>query len=239
LKEISQSPNFSFSKLPATLSPNFFTAKFVCLISFNILMSKLLVLFAHPALEKSRVHARMIRRIQRLDGLTFHDLYEIYPDFDIDVKKEQELLLKHDVIILQHPFYWYSGPAMIKQWQDLVLEHGWAYGKNGNMLAGKKMFNAISSGGSRDTYAVAGGNRFTIPQLLAPFEQTVTLCKMQYLPPFVLHSTHRITNADLDLKAVQYEQLLTALINDLVTESEWKNVTYLNELFPIPETSQS
>lgn len=29
---------------------------------------------------------------------------------------------------MQHPFYWYSTPALLKEWQDLVLEHGWAYG---------------------------------------------------------------------------------------------------------------
>ncbi|MBL7743823.1 MAG: NAD(P)H-dependent oxidoreductase [Chitinophagaceae bacterium] len=202
-------------------------------------MSKLLVLFAHPALEKSRVHARLLRHVHHLDGLTFHDLYEEYPDFDINVKREQELLLRHDIIVWQHPFYWYSCPAMIKQWEDLVLEHGWAYGKNGNMLAGKKIFNAISSGGSKEAYSPTGRNRFTIPQLLTPFDQTAVLCNMQYLPPFVIHGTHRLAKADIELCAVQYEQLLVALINDRITENEWKKVTYLNELIPIPETVQS
>ncbi|MBL7740198.1 MAG: NAD(P)H-dependent oxidoreductase [Chitinophagaceae bacterium] len=202
-------------------------------------MSRLLVLFAHPALEKSRVHTRLLRHIRHLEGLTFHDLYEEYPDFDINVKREQGLLQSHDVIVWQHPFYWYSCPAMIKQWEDLVLEHGWAYGKNGNMLLGKKIFNAISSGGSKEAYSSTGRNRFTIPQLLAPFDQTAVLCKMQYLPPFVVHGTHRLQHADIELCAVQYEQLLVALINDRITESEWKKVTYLNELIPIPETVQS
>lgn len=202
-------------------------------------MARLLVLFAHPALEKSRVHARLIRHIHRLDGVTFHDLYQVYPDFDIDVKAEQELLLQHDIIVWQHPFYWYSSPAIIKQWQDLVLEHGWAYGSKGNMLAGKKIFNAITTAGSREAYTTGGRNRFTIPQLLAPFDQTAYLCKMQYLPPFVLHSTLRYSKADIDMCAIQYEQLLVAFANDRISENEWKNVTYLNELTPIPEKVQS
>ncbi|HEY6506209.1 MAG TPA: NAD(P)H-dependent oxidoreductase [Chitinophagaceae bacterium] len=202
-------------------------------------MAKLLILFAHPALEKSKVHARLIRHVNQIEGVTFHDLYEAYPDFDIDVRKEQELLVKHDIIIWQHPFYWYSSPAIIKQWEDLVLEHGWAYGSQGNKLAGKKVLNAITTAGSRDAYSVGGRNRFTIPQLLAPFDQTAYLCKMQYLPPYVLHSTHRYTKADIDMFAVQYEQLLVALVNDRITENEWKRVTYLNELSPIPETVQS
>jgi glutathione-regulated potassium-efflux system ancillary protein KefG len=80
-------------------------------------MAAVLILFAHPALEKSRVHAQFIKELDGINGVTFHDLYEAYPDFDIDVQHEQALLLKHDIIVWQHPFYWYSSPAIIKQWQ--------------------------------------------------------------------------------------------------------------------------
>ena len=73
-----------------------------------------------------------------------HDLYEAYPDFDIDVRREQELLAAHEVIVLQHPFYWYSAPALLKEWQDLVLEHGWAYGSGGTALRGKALLSAPS-----------------------------------------------------------------------------------------------
>ena len=104
-------------------------------------MSQILVLFAHPVLEKSRVQHSLLQAVSDLENVTVNDLYERYPDFDIDVRKEKKLLLAHDIIIWQHPFYWYSSPALLKQWQDLVLEHGWAYGKNGTALAGKKIFN--------------------------------------------------------------------------------------------------
>ena len=100
-------------------------------------MLKLLIVFAHPALERSRVNRRLVEAIGDLEGVAVHDLYEAYPEFDIDVRREQELLAAHDVIVLQHPFYWYSAPAILKEWQDLVLEHGWAYGRNGTALRGK------------------------------------------------------------------------------------------------------
>lgn len=202
-------------------------------------MAKVLVLFAHPALEKSRVHAAMVRHTRHLPGITFHDLYQLYPDFDIDEKKEQDLLLEHDVIVWQHPFYWYSSPPLIKQWIDLVLEHGWAYGADGKMLTGKWIFNAISSGGPREVYSRQGRNRFTIRELLAPFDQTATLCRMHYLPPFVIDGTHRLKSTDIELHAIQYEQLLHALTHDRISEKEWKGVEYLNDLLPIPQTVQS
>jgi len=88
------------------------------------LPNHVLILFAHPALEKSRVNRRLVAAVQGLEGVTFHDLYEAYPDFYIDVKHEQRLLEAHDIIAFQHPLYWYSTPSLLKEWQDLVLEHG-------------------------------------------------------------------------------------------------------------------
>ena len=100
-------------------------------------MSKVLILFAHPALEKSRVNKRLIRDVNSINNITFNDLYEEYYDFNIDVEREKKLLVEHDIIIFHHPFFWYSTPAILKQWQDLVLEHGWAYGSKGTALIEK------------------------------------------------------------------------------------------------------
>ena len=92
------------------------------------MQNQILILFAHPALQKSRVNRVLISTVRDLPGVTFNDLYEAYPEFDIDVKREQELLVRHDIIVFQHPLLWYSTPAMMKEWQDLVLEHGWPTG---------------------------------------------------------------------------------------------------------------
>jgi glutathione-regulated potassium-efflux system ancillary protein KefG len=98
--------------------------------------NNILILFAHPALQKSRVNRHLVLSVKDIHGVTFHDLYEAYPDFHIDVKKEQQLLVDNDIIIFQHPLFWFNMPALLKEWEDLVLEHGWAYGKDGNALRG-------------------------------------------------------------------------------------------------------
>src|SRR4030095_7964512 len=143
-------------------------------------MPNVLILFAHPLFEKSRVHAELIRQARNVQGVTINDLYERYPDFDIDVDREKKLLTANDVIIWQHPFYWYSSPPLLKQWQDLVLEHGWAYGKKGHALDGKKLFNTITSGGEMDAYRPEGLQRSGIKEFLLPFERTAQLCRMLY-----------------------------------------------------------
>ena len=155
-------------------------------------LNRVLILFAHPALEKSKVNRQLIEAVRGLDAVTIHDLYEAYPNFHINVKYEQELLLSHDIIVFQHPFYWYSSPALLKEWQDLVLEYNFAYGHQGTALAGKRFLSTITTGGSEKAYCREGDNRFSIRELLVPFEQTARLCSMQYLPPFVIYGTHQL-----------------------------------------------
>lgn len=175
-------------------------------------MARVLVLFAHPAFEKSRINRRLLEAVRDLEGVTIHDLYETYPDFQIDVAAEQRRLVAHDVIVLHHPFYWYSAPAIVKEYLDLVLEHGFAYGSRGRALEGKVLVNATTTGGPEAAYQVGGRNRFTMRQLLAPFDQTAVLCHMAYLAPFVVYGTHTL-DADAGCWPAQrqYRLLLTHL----------------------------
>lgn len=175
-------------------------------------MARVLILFAHPALEHSRVHRRLLAEIRDSPDVTLHDLYEAYPRLDIDVEREQALLVDHDVVAFQHPFYWYSTPPILKQWQDLVLEHGWAYGSEGTALRGKTFLPIISTGGGEQAYCSAGYNRFSVRRLLAPIEQTAELCGMEFLPPFVVFGTHRLGDGDIAREAKRYRRLLEALV---------------------------
>ena len=100
---------------------------------------RILLLFAHPSLDRSEVNRPMTDAVVDMDGITLIDLYAEYPDLQIDIDREQQRLLEHDVIVFQHPLYWYSTPAILKEWQDLVLEHGFAYGSKGTALLGSPM----------------------------------------------------------------------------------------------------
>jgi glutathione-regulated potassium-efflux system ancillary protein KefG len=172
---------------------------------------RLLVLSAHPRLASSVVQAAMLAAIRGLDGVTIVDLYAEYPDFGIDIAAEQQRLLDHDIIVLQHPFYWYSSPAIIKEWQDLVLENGWAYGPGGTQLAGKFLMSALSTGGSEPAYHEQGRNRFELEELLYPFNQTAWLCSMAYLRPFVIHAGRRMAPEALTAEAERYRDLVVGL----------------------------
>lgn len=100
-------------------------------------MPKVLVLFAHPRLERSRSNRALLHRFPQDARITLHDLYERYPDFNIDIAEEQRLAAGHDLLVLHHPVYWYSVPPLLKQWIDLVLAFGWAMGPAAPLWPGK------------------------------------------------------------------------------------------------------
>jgi glutathione-regulated potassium-efflux system ancillary protein KefG len=194
--------------------------------------SRVLILFAHPALQKSRVNRRLIRAVQGLPNVTINDLYEEYPDFDIHVSREQELLLSHDVIVFQHPFYWYSSPAILKQWEDLVLEYGFAYGPEGIHLRGKLFLTAITTGGSSTSYGREGSNYYSIREFLAPFEQTAKLCGMVYLPPFVIAGSLALNaEGEIAAAATLYRQTIEALRDNQLDLAKLGETRFLNEIF--------
>lgn len=197
-------------------------------------MKRILILFAHPAYQKSRINSRLTEIRSNLPGITEHDLYEMYPEFDIDVSSEQALLEEHDIVVFHHPLYWYSTPAILKEWQDLVLEHGWAYGSKGNALRGKIFFNVITAGGREDAYTPDGYNGRTLRELLAPIEQTCKLCKMTFLPPFVVYGTHSIKKDQVELHGENLNQLLIDLRDERVNLDEIEKLEYLNHYFPMP-----
>ncbi len=159
------------------------------------------------------------------------DLYARYPDFHIDIRREQEQLAGADLIIFQHPFFWYSSPAILKEWQDVVLEHGFAYGEGGNALRGKALLSVISTGGVREAYCPAGHNHFTMAEFLRPFEQTARLCGMHYLPPFVVHGTHSLQKDEVDAQAVELRRCVERLADESCDLGRLEGAT-LTEVIP-------
>ena len=192
-------------------------------------MNRILILFAHPRFEKSRANRMLLKDIGRLAGVTLHDLYEEYPDFNVDVEREKALLLDHPIIVWHHPLYMYGAPALLKQWVDLVLEYGWAHGKGGDYLRDKIIFNVLTAGGTRDVYVSMAYNRFTIREFLAPYEQTARLCRMVYLPPFVVHGTYLLGNKELQAHGRLYHLLLERLIKGEFSPKTLSQYEYLND----------
>ncbi|MEM9326853.1 MAG: NAD(P)H-dependent oxidoreductase [Bacteroidota bacterium] len=158
---------------------------------------KILHLVFHPSLEASVVNR--IWRDQLLSSgkiTTSRDMYQECPHFDIDVVKEQEMLLNHDRIVIQFPLYWYSMTPLLKQWLDDVLQYGFAYGRTGDKLKGKDLQLIVSAGGQEKYYS--GFDMYcTIHDLLRPFQLTANLAQMNYAIPVWMYRADSTTEENI------------------------------------------
>lgn len=191
---------------------------------------RILILFAHPSPERSEVNVPLFKASQSIENVTTVDLYGEYPTYRINIDKEQQRILEHDIIIFMFPLYWYSTPAILKEWQDLVLEYGFAYGRDGKALHGKTFLCALTAGGAENAYRADGYNHFTINELLQPLEQTAMLTGMQYLPPFALFGARTaVEDGKLDQHINDWKMILKALRDDNLDLTQTKALPKLNE----------
>lgn len=167
---------------------------------------KTLVIVTHPNLEASRVNKAWVQRLAKEKDITVHDLYTHYPDKQIHPSVEQELLITHDRIVFQFPFYWYNMPAFLKQWQEQVLEYGWITGAGGRSLHGKDLVLAISVGAEEKAYQAGGFNSYTISEFTKPMQAIANLIGMHFLPPYVLYGAAEATDDRILQSAEEYVQ---------------------------------
>jgi len=150
---------------------------------------KILVIVTHPDLNKSVINKRWVAELKKYPEVyTIHDLHKSYPDGNIDVLKEQQLVEQYDKIVFQFPLYWFNCPALLKKWLDEVLIHGWAYGsKSGYKVSGKKVALAMSVGVEENEYKQGEKDRYTLEELTRPFELSFEYVKADYKPFFAYH----------------------------------------------------
>lgn len=165
---------------------------------------KILVNAFHSTPEKSRVNARWLTALAERPEITVNQVNRMYPDWQIDVAREQTLLEAHQRIVFQHPFFWYSVPPMMKKWLDDVLTYGWAYGPGGKALHGKQWVSAISTGGPAHSYQAGGFNTYAMSELLKPLQQTASLIGMPFLPAYVFHGAVQASDVEIDAAAQRY-----------------------------------
>lgn len=185
----------------------------------------------HPNLEASRGNSALMRAADGLEGTTLVHAYAEYGDFKIDVEREHDRLRAADLVVFQHPFYWYSFPSLFKQWQDDVLTHGFAYPpKEGKELHGKHWLSVVTTGGPGWSYEAGGYNNFTMSELLRPLQQTAYLCGMRWHPPFVVHSV--LPGDYEEIKATGDDELLKRA-GELRERIESLDLTKLRSLEPV------
>lgn len=183
---------------------------------------KTLVIISHPDITESGSQQFLLSSIAESDKVKVHHLEGLYPDGKIAVQEEQKLLKEYDRIVFQFPFYWYSSPPMLKQWQDEVLTDGFAYGKNGHLLKGKEFGLVLSVGVKETEYQPGGREGFSIHELTKPFQAVAFKTGMTYLKPFLIYQFPYMTEDQRMKLLVDYQQFLTRAADDsLFMRENW------------------
>lgn len=172
-------------------------------------MQKTLIILTHPNMAQSRLNKALIEAVKDEPNVTVHDIYATYKNAEaIDVAKEQALLLSHDRIIFQFPFYWYSTPALLKEWQDKVLEYGFAFGSTGYKLKAKEFKVAVTIGAPEEAYQPEGFMQATISELIKPLQTMALMTQMVFTPIFTIYGALSISDAELAQKAKEYQSII-------------------------------
>ncbi len=149
-----------------------------------------LIILGHPNLETSLANKAIIEVLQKSElELEVRNLQQLYPDYQIDPKAEQEALLRHQTIVFQYPVYWYNMPAILKHWFDVVFEYQFAYGSQGYKLRGKNFVPSFTVGGPESEYHTKGEHHFRVYEFWKNLEQTAYYAEMNYVEPVYFHGT--------------------------------------------------
>jgi len=155
------------------------------------------VIHAHPYPGRSRANRALADAVRAVPDVDLRSLYDLYPDFDIDVINEQQALESASLVVLLHPVYWYSVPALLKHWFDKVLAFGWAYGDGGTALRGKRCLWVPTTGGAEATYVEGGLHAHPFATYVPVIEQTARFCGMVWEPPYVIHGADDLDDVQL------------------------------------------
>ncbi|CAI0803739.1 General stress protein 14 [Serratia entomophila] len=182
---------------------------------------KTLVVVAHPDIENSVINRKWLTELRKYPELyTVHELYRAYPDWRIDVAKEQQLLEAHDNIVLQFPIFWFSSPPLLKKWLDDVLTYGWAYGSgSGYRMQGRKVALAVTAGIRAEDYAQDGRYKYPLEEIFRPFEVTANYVRADYAPFFAFYgaesasdsAAEQLSGQDIERSAADYRAFIAAL----------------------------
>lgn len=151
-------------------------------------MKKILVIVAHPNLEKSVVNRYWADTLMGKVSLRF--LAEVAPlDKPLNIASEQAVLEQYDRIILQFPLYWYGAPALLKRWLDEVMTFGWAYGPGGDKLEGKELGIAVSCGGAEEQFSTTGTQLYSLSTYMKQYEGVAAFIRAQWIGVHAIYDT--------------------------------------------------
>lgn len=165
------------------------------------------MILAHPKIENSIGNKIISELTNKDDNVEVRHLNKLYPNFKINIQAAQEALLRSDTIIFQYPLYWYSSPAILKEWIDQVFEYGFAFGEN-YKLAEKNVIISITVGSDKKFYP-----QEVIEKIVFPIKGLAAYCKMNYIGEVISNNINNYSPEAAEKAKIIAEEHANKLLN--------------------------
>lgn len=185
-----------------------------------------LLILAHPNFQDSVANKTITQELTQINDLEVRNIHQLYPNYQIDVKAEQEALLRHDLIILQYPMYWFNMPAILKIWFDEVFTYQFAYGSQGDKLKGKRLLPSLTAGQPEKNFI--HNDRNIMDDFLFSVKKSAEYAKMDYINPVILYDIATVTGhtaKEIEAKAKIHSQKILSVIDDQLRALTYRNIT--------------
>lgn len=160
---------------------------------------KVLIINGHPKPHESYTQRFFYESVATEETVDFVELSEM----TLENKNARVDLTTYDRILLQFPIYWYSAPALLKQWIDETFRSTMPYLKH------KEFGVIVFFGSAQHKFGSGNAERYTIDEMLKPFEMLANYFEMHYLPPFAVFQFSYLTDIKRKQLLVAYQQHVT------------------------------
>ena len=140
-------------------------------------MSKILLILSHPNYKESFANKIIVDKIKTIiPDIEIDHIDQLYPDEKINVKAEQEKLMRNDTIIFQFPMYWHTRPYLLSKWFEVVYEPGFAYGGDGSKLKDKRIIVSMTMENPESFHS----GEIALEHIISPFKSTAKFTEQKF-----------------------------------------------------------
>ena len=146
-------------------------------------LRKVVILLAHPNIKESQANKALVDAVSDMEGVAVFNLYELSQEIAFNVDEWSKIISDASAVIYQFPFYWMSAPSLLKKWQDEVF----TFLSKTPAVAGKSLTVVTTTGSEYEAYRSGGRNRFTMDELLRPYQVSAIHSGMSWQTPIVVY----------------------------------------------------
>ena len=140
---------------------------------------KVIILLAHPNIQDSQANKALIENIKEYPYVGIINLY----DNPYDVEMQINMISNSKAVIFQFPLYWASAPSELKKWIDDVFT---PISKT-NIVKDKPLQIITTTASEYEAYRSGGRNKFTLDELLRPYEMLANHSGMKWCTPMAVY----------------------------------------------------